>query len=204
MSSKQIHRCTCGECVVGHGEILITPDHIQCLLDAIQLYCRIPAVQLLGHQATMSAADKQALLPEKVLVQKSITVSFDGLTILVSGMGDFKISRALFRRTAALLGLPSSRAKHHQLNPEWLEPFAMTGLKKGMVSPFFAPSHAKRLPYDAVVLLEPITQKPGEYVAVSLSLAKSLLVPASHLYEVIQGYAARIYPQISVHSLRYT
>jgi len=169
------------------------------LFAMIRLCCPAIAIHEFHHARSLTAADKQALLPAPLMVQKSLSLALGDQLILVSGLGDFQIDRTFLRGLTRILGLPLRAAKQAQINPARLEPLRATGLAQGMVSPFFPPSHGAVLPFVAVVLLPaPVPLFADTQTAISLSLQSSVLVPSMLLDRLIYHYAWRVYPHIPV------
>jgi hypothetical protein len=160
-------------------------------------------VEVLRHQATLSAAQTQSVLPPGVLVQKTVTVAFgdrNHTCVLWTGVGDFQISKEAVLLVAGQLGLSRRAARHATINPSWLDPVAAFGMQAGMVSPFLPPqscSEAQSTPIAALV----VQQWPGAWeadkaVAISLSLYESLLIPLRSLRPLLRTYYAWGYPSL--------
>src|SRR5579875_1400594 len=99
-------------------------------------------VEVVQHQATVSAAQIQSVLPAGVLVQKTVTVAFGDRNhtwVLWTGVGDFQIKKADVLLVARWCGLGRRAAKDMAINPGWVDPVAAFGMQAGMVSPFLPP-----------------------------------------------------------------
>lgn len=175
-------------------------EHLGHVLALARLCCPDMPLRMIRHRTSLTAAEKQALLPDSVLVQKSISLDLGGSQLLLTGPGDFHLARSQFRTLATIFRIPWTRAKNLSLNPHWLET-GRIGLTRGMISPFFPPSHTSLVPFAAVVLLEMPAFPPETQVAISLSLDSSLLIPVTRLAEMIFQYAWRTYPHIPIFSL---
>ena len=55
--------------------------------------------RVIRHKPSLSAADKQAMLPD-LLVQKTVTILIENTFVLCSSIGDLKISRKLLGEIA--------------------------------------------------------------------------------------------------------
>lgn len=176
-------------------------NHLGLVFSCVRLACPEIPLQILRHQQSITAAEKQALLPSSLHVQKSVSVEMGGLLVLLSGVGDFRLSRSHFQQIAAILGLSSQEAKNRRINPDWLDPVTTTGLVRGMVSPFFAPTSDP--PFAAVVLMPSPDWlgAQGAQVAISIALNESLLVPVHLVPSLVKAYAWRAYPHIPVITL---
>jgi hypothetical protein len=179
------------------GAPMMAPHHLQTLQEIVRSCLPYGAEMTFAHHAlTLSALDKQALLPPHWYVQKTLTVAVQKRVFLVSGVGDFRLSREHLRALATALALPKQQ-QAFTINPPWAPAEQVSGLALGMVSPFIPPGHIADPPITAVVLL-PALVSPSAQVAISLSLEQSLLVPASSLNAIVEAYANAIYPHIPV------
>lgn len=152
------------------------------------LHCRIH-----WHEATLSAAQTQRVLPPGVLVQKTVTVTIGGRLVLWSSVGDHEQSLAQRRLLAERLGLPRRAAKSCSTNPTDCSPVQEYGMLPGMVSTFLPPHHPCRL--EAVVFAPACLARLAEshLVAVSLSPFESLLLPLEGFVGILRGYARLAY-----------
>lgn len=99
-------------------------------------------VEVVQHQATVSAAQTQSVLPAGVLVEKTVTVAFgdrNRTCVLWTGVGDFQIKKADVLLVARRCGLGRRAAKDLTINPGWVDPVVAFGMEAGMVSPFLPP-----------------------------------------------------------------
>ena len=146
--------------------------------------------RVIRHKPSFSAADKQAILPN-ALVLKAVTILIEDKFVLCSSLGDLKISRKLLREVGAALGLP--RKFNSYINPAAFIPEIELGLLRGMVSTFFSPGRMTRL--RLVSLIIPSSSQLSD-VAVSLSPCESLLLPGGLFPAIAKTYAERAYPYI--------
>ena len=89
------------------------------------------------HKPSLSAADKQSILPDSV-IQKTVTILIENKFVLCSSIGDLKISRKLLGDISVMLGFPR-RGLATYINPAAFIPEIELGLLRGMVSTFFSP-----------------------------------------------------------------
>lgn len=146
--------------------------------------------RIIYHNASISAEEKQALLPNAI-IQKTITIVIENKFVLCSGLGNFKVRSRLLKKLAKQLDLP--RCNHSYINPAAFVPEVELGLLRGMVSTFFSPNRITRL--NLVALLRPLENSPKE-VAISLSPFESLLIPTNIFPSVVKKYAKCAYPYI--------
>jgi len=178
----------------------IMGDHLSLLLETVQKQLPDEPIRVLQHGHTVQTEKKQMLLPNGVAVQKSLTVAYgEGLLVLVSGIGNFRLSRRDLRVFASTLGIPAAAARQSTINPVAYPSETVSGLPYGMVSPFMPPALSlQRSPsFSAVILLEQGEEASlPDTVAVSLSLSSSLLLPTRSLVCILKAYAMRAYPMI--------
>jgi CRP-like cAMP-binding protein len=147
--------------------------------------------RVICHKPSLSAADKQAILPD-LLIQKTVTILIENKFVLCSSIGDLKISRKLLGEIAVKLGLPRRGFKSY-INPVAFIPEIELGLLRGMVSTFFSPGRITQL--GLVALITPSSSQMPD-VAVSLSPFESLLLPCSVFPTIARKYAERAYPYV--------
>jgi hypothetical protein len=147
--------------------------------------------RVIRHEPSLSAADKQAILPD-LLIQKTLTILIESKFVLCSSIGDLKISRKLLGEIAVKLGLPRSGFSSY-INPAAFIPEIELGLLRGMVSTFFSPGRMTQL--GLVALITPSSSQMPD-VAVSLSPFESLLLPCSLFPTIAKKYAERAYPYV--------
>jgi hypothetical protein len=148
----------------------------------------------LWHEPTLTAAEKQAVLPSHVAVQKTLTVQVRDRQVLVTGIGDFHLHRDTHLRTLALrLGLPPSAAARCTINPQQIEPQQSYGMVEGMISPFFPWHRSTRLSAIACV---PTVADEYTSIAISLSRFESLVVPQTLFPGLLARYARITYPHL--------
>lgn len=161
-------------------------------------------LRLLSHGASVTAQEKQRLLPGGVHVQKSITLHLGNHFLLVSGVGDFHLTGEDYQALARILGLSRTDARRREINPAWFPARVASGLAPGMVSPFFPPGFIAAWPYTAIVLKGLVLSSAAravqnrELAAISLSLGDSLLFPVGGLRELIVAYNLLYHPTIPV------
>ena len=154
------------------------------------------------HEATLSAAQTQAVLPPGVLVQKTVTLAFADphrSCVLWTGVGDFQISKEAIRVVAEQLGFSRRATRSAIINPGWLDPVAAFGMEPGMVSPFLPPPlpGQQTSPIAALVVESwPTTWERTMRVAISLSLYESLIVPLNMLRSLLHYYSHLAYPSV--------
>ena len=170
--------------------------HLGQLFALAQLHTPSDLLQIVRHGYSITAQKKQDLLPQGIVVQKSVTVKVGPYFFLLSGLGDFHVQKAHFQSIARLFSLSAAQAKQREVNPPRLPARSTTGLAGGMVSPFLPPSYASACPLAAIILLSSGEQENHTQVAISLSLTTSLLFPVSKLRELIVAYSLRYYPRI--------
>jgi hypothetical protein len=154
--------------------------------------------RIVRHVATQSATQTQAVLPQGVLVQKTVSLEIAGKLIVCSSLGDLKLERQKVRDIGRVFALPRKALKHVTINPRTVDPVAAFGMADGMVSPFFHPQRPSRV--DALVLIPwpRLWEDQEKEVAISLSLWESLLLPVRCLRPLVRAYAAIAYPHIPV------
>lgn len=171
-------------------EVLPTREHVSARL-------RRPLHQrIVRHEATLSASETQSVLPQGVLVQKTVSLKMGGKLIVCSCVGDERLERQHVRDIASALALPRRASGRCTINPGRLDPVAVFGMAAGMISPFFPPQRQTRV--DALVLVPwpPEWEDQQREVTVSLSLWESLLLPLVCLTSLVRCYAAASYPHI--------
>ena len=149
----------------------------------------------LWHTPTITAREKQLVLPRHVTVLKTVTVMMSAHIFLWTTVGDRIISRTELHHIADQFGLSKTAASRSIINPPCIDPENVYALKLGMVSPFLAPG--RPTPLSAVIFANLYEREmPTEQqVAISLSRYESFLVPYQHFPQVLQEYARYAYPQ---------
>jgi hypothetical protein len=154
---------------------------------------------IMHHDATVTAADTQAVLPAHVLVQKTLCleiVNRNGETpqlVLLTGSGDFQLERVHRHVLAERLGCFHRAVKRAVINPSWIDPVITFGMLPGMVSPFL---YGQEPPFTAVAILVAPPSSHITHVAISLSLFESLLLPEAAFFPTLHAYARRVFPQV--------
>jgi len=173
-----------------HRQVVQEPHS---LWDSRPLHAR-----LLRHGPSLSAAERQALLPPGVLVHKIVSMTLAETLLLCTGVGPQRLTRQHLRAIAAALALPRWTVKQCSINPVTYHSVETFAMQPGMVSPFLHPSYHTGL--GALVLLswpEPREAQEQE-VAISLSLWESLVLPLRCLRQLIRSYARQAYPGVRV------
>ena len=160
--------------------------------------------RLVRHRHSHSAIETQALLPPRVLVQKTVTLAVDELLVFCTGVGTWRLSRRDLHAITGALGLSSRKSRHTTINPESLQTVEEFGMLPGMVSPFLRPMRATRLAALVVLPWPRCWEAQGREVAISLSLWESLLLPLGCLRPLLRCYAARAYPEVCLIDLQGT
>lgn len=160
-------------------------------------------MHLIWHEATITAAEKQEILPRHVAVQKTITVLFHTIPVLVTGIGDFQFFNQHLNTIGRHLPLSSKERRHATINPRHIEPHVKYGMMEGMVSPFLSRYHASALTVLAYMTPPPESGEERNTVAISLSRYESLLIPQSLLFELLVSYADVAYPHIRLIHLNF-
>lgn len=179
---------------------VLSPEHVGLLLSVVCQHQPLPHLTFLQHSPlTHTAFDKQRILPEGIVVQKTISVSVRTKTAihlaLVTGAGDFSLTAPMKRTIMQVLAGKSAR---FTINPKDYPAQTLSGLPDGMVSPFLPPESHRRSPLEAIFLLPPRTTATQREVAVSLALSSSLILPLDKLDDIICRYAHLAYPTIPV------
>jgi hypothetical protein len=182
---------------------VLSPEHVGLLLSVAWQHLPRPHLTFLQHSPlTHTALDKQRVLPEGIVVQKTISVEVRTKTAihlaLVTGAGDFSLTAPVKRTIMQILAGKSAR---FTINPEDYPAEILSGLPDGMVSPFLPPDSHRRSPLEAIFLLPPRTTATQKEVAISLALSSSLILPLDRLDDIICCYARLAYPTIPVFRL---
>lgn len=189
------------DAVLSPSSISLLPPSTQALLWQLLAQQAAETVRY-SHEATLSAAQTQAVLPPGVLVQKTVTLAFADphrSCVLWTGVGDFQISKEAIRVVAEQLGFSRRATRSAIINPGWLDPVAAFGMEPGMVSPFLPPPlpGQQTSPIAALVVESwPTTWERTMRVAISLSLYESLIVPLNMLRSLLHYYSHLAYPSV--------
>lgn len=175
------------------GAATIPKESLVLLCTLLQPHLPDLASSLLWHEASVTAAQTQQLLPAGVAVQKSVTVQLCDRLVLVTGVGDFRLQRDHRQTLAKQLSLPRRVLTQCTINPGHIDPQHTYGLLEGMVSPFFARHWSTGLSAIASV---PTTAYESALIAISLSRYESLLVPQVVFPILLQHYARLTYPDL--------
>jgi hypothetical protein len=142
------------------------------------------------HEATYKAEDKQAILPEGVMVQKTITVMLNWKLFLITGAGPFifgpKEQKALVRMLQLTRQLARHKPYRFHFNPRILVPEVDLLQLRGIVNPFFMPALEPGL--HAIVVVPWPKEYAGYVLAIALSPVESLLLPLSLFNEFLKGF----------------
>jgi hypothetical protein len=148
------------------------------------------------HPATLRAREKQALLPEGVHVQKTVSLLLGGRLILVTMIGDRLLERAEQFAIARNLGLSCRAAHQATLNPPGCITEQMFGLLRGMVSPFLPAGFGTGLHAVVQLAWPAVWEDGGQSVAISLSPCESLLIPLRCYRPILRRYVRRSIPDV--------
>lgn len=152
---------------------------------------------IVSHAPTLSAMETQRVLPDGVVVQKTVTVEISNTLLLWTGIGSsLRVERKDIRAIAQRLALSSREAKQHSINPKHIDPMQEFGMFPGMVSPFLEPQRSTKV---AAVVLQRWPEAWGKsaiHIAISLSLYESLLIPFASFRTFLHRYACEAYPTI--------
>jgi len=163
------------------------------ILARVQVSCT--EADTILHPETFSAQETQAVLPSRVVVQKTVTIDFSGTIILCTGIGE---SMHLTKEHLLFMGdslhLTHKRVKNHTINPPSFDPRKELGMEPGMVSSFLFPGACSRLSAVFHLLSSEEMHHPEEQkVAISLSLRQSLLVSRASFRFLVKEYASQAY-----------
>lgn len=147
------------------------------------------------HQHEQEIVEK--IGPIQLSVLKTVSASFPidentNKLILISGLGDFRVSKQDKRDIAEALGMENWSAKQAQLNPPntifrpWDRVQYISGLIKPMVE---MTDHL-----DAICFIRPAeTSVENEYVAFTASSLDSLILPVETFWQAFEMYAEERY-----------
>jgi hypothetical protein len=145
------------------------------------------------HAPTQSAAETQTVLPQQVLVQKTVSVEMAGRLLLWTSIGELAHTLEQRRSVAEALGFPRRAARQCSTNPATCRPEEEFAMLPGMVSPFLSPLYPSRLTAVVHVPWPADWEEQGKAVGVSLSLFESLILPLYCFHTILRQYAARAY-----------
>jgi hypothetical protein len=148
------------------------------------------------HPATLRAREKQALLPEGVHIQKTVSLLLGGRLILVTWIGDRLLERAERYAIARNLGLSRKAAHQATLNPQGCIAEQAFGLLRGMVSPFLPAGFGIGLHAVVQLAWPTVWEDGGQSVAISLSPCESLLIPLRGFRRILRRYVRRSIPDV--------
>jgi hypothetical protein len=137
------------------------------------------------HRVTYSAQEAQIVLPQWVLVQKTVTVALRGKLLLWTSIGDRMQTIQQRRVVATTLSVRRQAAKHTTINPPSISSEEEFGMAAGMVSPFLPPLRRTR---PSAVVQEVWPRDQEQNVATSLSLYESLILPVYKLCLLLNSY----------------
>ncbi len=157
---------------------------------------------LLCHKATLTAAQKQQVMPPGVIVQKTLSLQFSDLPrtlVLVTGLGDFSLTAPHRHALADSLSITGSFARRSTINPAGCDPVALYGMQQGMITPFLA---MRQPPIAAIGVMEQEALPDAcTHVAISLSLFESLLLPIAAFLPLLERYVERMFPHVPLFPL---
>ena len=148
------------------------------------------------HAATLRASEKQALLPVRAQVQKTVSLLVGGRLVLVTWIGDRLLGRAERFALAAKLGLSRSAARQATLNPPGCVAEQEFGLLRGMVSPFLPTGFGTKLHAVTQLSWPQVWEDEGQSVAISLSPCESLLIPLRCYRRILYHYVRQSIPNV--------
>jgi len=157
---------------------------------------------IIRHPPSVKAGAKQDLIAGRLngttlLVNKTVTVRLGTAQFLLTGAGDFTVSRQLLRQIADRWRLPRRTVKACRINPVDYSPESELGLLTGMVSPFVAPSLSlEKLRGVALFATPDVDAAADQMVAISLSPFESLVVRLVDFEALAYLYARRAYPNL--------
>jgi hypothetical protein len=175
------------------GPATLSSASLRLLYDVSSRYVDDLPERICWHEATQSAAETQAVLPPRVLVQKTVSVDMAGRLLLWTGIGEQEHTLDQRRVVASALGLPRRAARRCSTNPATCSPEKEFAMSPGMVSPFLPPFHLNRLVAVVQVPWPADWDDQGKAVGVSLSLFESLILPLSCFRAILHQYARRAY-----------
>lgn len=150
--------------------------------------------RILHHEPTYSASDKQIFLPGKVLVQKTLSIKCGDEYVLMTGVGNWTISKKQKVHLLKNGTLPPSARASFTINPPSLDVASVLKMAPGMVSPFLKPGTDPCI--ERIIILKPEISINDTQFAISLSLFESLVLPTSHFVNIISMYLHSAFPKI--------
>lgn len=182
------------------GAATLPAQSLLLLLTLAEQYGVDSAHSIVSHEATVTAAQTQAVLSSTTVVQKTVCleiVNRRGETpdlVVLTGLGNFALERGHRHVLADHLGYFHRAVKRAVLNPPWLDPVALFGMMPGMVSPFLAPEPPP--PLAALAVLKTLPPSDMTHVAVSVSLFESLVLPIATFFPLLESYARLVLPRV--------
>lgn len=175
------------------GVATLSSESLCLLYDIASQFLDDLHVRICTHEASQSALETQAMLPQHVLVQKTVSMDMTRNLLLWSCVGEQEVAIGQRRRVAASLDLPLRAAKRCSINAPNCSPEQEFAMMRGMVSPFLPPHRPHRL--AAVVLVSWLSEweEQGLHVGISLSLFESLLIPLKFFRPILYQYMRRAY-----------
>lgn len=156
---------------------------------------------IIRHPPSLKASTKQSLIDGRLkgvtlLVNKTVTLRLGTQHLLLTGAGNFAVSRQLLQQIAARLALSKRMVKTCRINPTDFPPESELGLQTGMVSPFIAPAVSRQKLRGIMLLATPQIDADDQMVAISLSPFESLVVRLCDFGALAYVYARRAYPDL--------
>jgi hypothetical protein len=140
------------------------------------------------HKATLKAVDTVQVIPENTLVQKTVTLTIQTNIgprhIVVTGLGDFAVTKQIRKQLARLLQLPQKTVLSGILNDPAYDSSSIYGLKAGIVTPFFI----QGLDVIGICLLTTSVSIPAPYVALSIGQFESLQVESRYWLQLVEMF----------------
>lgn len=156
---------------------------------------------IIRHPASLKASTKQSLIGGclkgvTLHVNKTLTVRLGTQHLLLTGTGDFAVSRQLLQQITARFAFSKRIVKTCRINPTDFAPESELGLQVGMVSPFIAPAVSRQKLRGIALLATPQIDADDQMVAISLSPFESLVVRLCDFDALAYLYARRAYPDL--------
>ncbi|GAC1309836.1 MAG: hypothetical protein NVSMB27_46980 [Ktedonobacteraceae bacterium] len=186
MSSLQMREQYLGAATLSSESVCLLYDIASQFLDDVH-------GRVCTHEASQSALETQALLPQQVLVLKTVSMDLARTLLLWSCVGEQEITRGQQRHVATALDLPLRAAKRCSINAPDCNPEQEFAMMRGMVSPFLPPHHPHRLAAVVLVSWPPEWEDQGLQVGISLSLFESLIIPLTFFRPILYQYMRRAY-----------
>lgn len=134
-------------------------------------------------------------------VLKSVTIAFQGnegrQVIILSGVGDFSVSKDLKKELGAELGISNKKAKEAIVNPKDFDVALILGLHPGLVKPILKPFSAGNV--SGIGYLKGQSD-PEDFVAISVSHLDSMILRVSDFERLFTQHAEENYMGFSLNT----